>query len=254
VPDHRLPNSLPPVSGLLAAHLVCNVKIVLRTPRAIFGSLLLPALLLSLQSGRHPAATQQAAIVAGLTALGVVSAAYMTHASSLVAAREAGALKRWRAMPVPAWCYFAARVGASTSVAIAAGLLTVAAGAGLNGIRPSALALLGLLPTLALAAFAWASIGTAVSSLIPSVDAAWPLLGLTYLPMLALSGGFGPIGNQPAWLASIVAMLPARAVIDAVTRLLEGTGGLSAGDLAVLLAWTGAGLLAAQRTFIWQPR
>jgi hypothetical protein len=49
-------------------------------------------------------------------------------------------------------------------------------------------------------------------------------------------------------------MLPARAVIDAVTRLLEGTGGLSAGDLAVLLAWTGAGLLAAQRTFIWQPR
>jgi ABC-2 type transport system permease protein len=235
VPDHALPNRLPPVSRLLAAHLVCNVKIVLRTPRAIFGSLLLPALLLSLQSGRHPAATQQAAI-------------------SLVAAREAGALKRWRAMPVPAWCYFAARVGASTSVAIAAGLLTVAAGAGLNGIRPSALALLGLLPTLALAAFAWASIGTAVSSLIPSVDAAWPLLGLTYLPMLALSGGFGPIGNQPAWLASIVAMLPARAVIDAVTRLLEGTGGLSAGDLAVLLAWTGAGLLAAQRTFIWQPR
>ena len=252
--DHHSRASLPALPALLAAHLACNARIALRTPRAIFGSLLLPALLLVLRSGRHAAAPHQPAVVAGLTALGVISAAYMAHASSLVAARDAGVLKRWRTMPVPAWCYFAARIGASTSVAVAGGLITIAVGAALNDVRPDPLTVLQLLPTLALAAGAWASIGTAVSGFIPSIDAAWPLLGLTYLPVLAVSGGFGPIGGQPGWLVALVGALPAQAVIHAVTRSLAGDGGLSVRELGLLLAWTVAGLLVAQRTFKWQPR
>jgi hypothetical protein len=73
----------------------------------------------------------------------------------------------------------------------------------------------GLVVVLALGAATWASIGTAVSALIPSAEAAWPLLALTYLPLVVLSGSFGSV---------------------------------------VLLVWAAAGLVVSMRWFCWQPR
>jgi hypothetical protein len=67
-----------------------HARVLLRTPRATFGGVLLPLLLLALRG---------AGSVPGLVVLGVASTAYVTHASGLVAAREAGVLKRWRATP-----------------------------------------------------------------------------------------------------------------------------------------------------------
>src|ERR1035437_5399009 len=46
----------------------------------------------------------------------------------LVAAREAGALKRWRAPPLPRWCYFLGRIIATSAVGALAGAVTVAVG------------------------------------------------------------------------------------------------------------------------------
>ena len=52
---------------------------------------------------------------AGRVVLGVTLTAYLTHAAGLVAAREAGVLKRWRATPLPRWCYLAGRLCATGS-------------------------------------------------------------------------------------------------------------------------------------------
>ena len=51
--------------------------------------------------------------------------------------------------------------------------------------------------------------------------------------------------------------LPAQPMIDAVTRVLEPSGGLRRGlperDLAVLAAWAAGGLLVSVRFFRWDP-
>ncbi len=57
---------------------------------------------------------------------------------------------------------------------------------------------------------------------------------------------------------SNVGYLPAQPIVDGDSRALEATSHGAAmatpRDLAVLLAWTGAGLLLSQRWFAWEPR
>lgn len=160
-------------------------------------------------------------------------------------------LKRWRATPLPPWCYFAGRIGATVLLAAGGSAVTVLAGAGFYDAPVHAGALPGLAAALVLGAAAWARIGTAASVLIPSVEAAWPLLGLTYLPMVVLAGGFGAVAQEPSWLATVVSYLPAEPVVDGVSRALAGLGAFTAHDVAVLLLWGAAGLLVSQRWFRW---
>ena len=58
-------------------------------------------------------------LVAGLTVLGALSTAYLTHAAGLVTARESGVLRRWRASPLPPWAFFTGRMAATTLTAVA---------------------------------------------------------------------------------------------------------------------------------------
>ncbi|MGH2893978.1 MAG: ABC transporter permease, partial [Solirubrobacteraceae bacterium] len=187
---------------------------------------------------------------------GVLSTAYVTHAASLVAARQAGILKRWRATPLPAWCYFAGRIVATTLLAATGGALTAIVGSSDYHLAagPAQIAQLG--GVLLLGAATWASIGTAVSALIPTVEAAWPLLGITYLPVVILSGSFGSVGGEPGWLRTVVASLPVEPVIHGASHALHASGAgalMSVRDLAVLAVWALAGLLLAQRWFRWGP-
>jgi ABC-2 type transport system permease protein len=229
----------------LAAHqLGYQVRVVLRTPRAVFGGVLLPVILLALRTGDPRA-------VGGLCVLGVLSTAYMTHTGALVATRESGVLKRWRATPLPRAGYLAARIGATVLLAVASGIVTVVAGVLFAHAQIGLAAALALVGLLALGAVAWASIGTALSGFIPSPDAAWPVLGVTYLPLLALSGSFGAIA-EPSWLSTLMEYLPAQPLIDGAARALAGTP-LSARDFLVPLAWAAIGFVVARRAFRWEP-
>src|ERR1700755_2988979 len=115
----RLPGALPVIGGQLRYQLT----LLLRTPRTLMAGLILPGALLALPLGRVPhitggaAADLLAARVAGLVVLGAMSVAYLTHAASLVVAREDGILRRWRATPLPAWGYFARRIAAAVLIA-----------------------------------------------------------------------------------------------------------------------------------------
>jgi ABC-2 type transport system permease protein len=245
-----MPEALPALPALLARQLHYQARLLLRTPRAVVGGVLLPVLLLALRDDGGPA--QRARTVAGLAVLGLLSTAYITHASGLVAARQAGVLKRWRATPLPPWWWFAGRIAATVVVAVAGAALTVLAGATFEGADLHVSA--GLVAVLFLGAATWASVGTAVSALIPTVEAAWPLLALTYLPLVLLSGSFGAVASEPGWLATAVSYLPAEPVVDGATRALHGVGAFTAHDALVLLAWAVAGLVVSQRWFAWEPR
>jgi ABC-2 type transport system permease protein len=99
------------------------------------------------------------------------------------------------------------------------------------------------------------AVGTAITALVPSSQAAQPVLMLVYLPLIFLSGSFGSTGSLPHWVATAVTYLPVQPMIDALTRGLVGSGGVlpPGHDLAVLAGWLAAGLAASLLFFRWDP-
>jgi ABC-2 type transport system permease protein len=232
---------------------------MLRTPRTLLAGLILPGALLALQLGRvqhlgqGAAAGVLAARVAGLVVLGAMSVAYMSHASSLVVAREDGVLRRWRATPLPSWGYFAGRIVATVLFADAAALILVLVGVAMAGLHLTATAVIGLLIASSLGALALAAAGTAITPLLTSAQGANPLLTLTFIPLVIFSGGFGGLSGLPHWLSTVMSYLPAQPMIDAVNSALQHSGALPGRDLAVLAAWALGGLLVSVRCFRWDP-
>ena len=251
---------------MVAGQVRYQLTLMLRTPRTLMAGLILPGALLALQLGRvqhlgqGAAADVLAARVADLVVLGAMSVAYLSHASSLVVAREDGVLRRWRATPLPSWGYFAGRIVATVLLADAAALLLVLVGVAMAGLHLTAGAIGGLLLACSLGALALAlaAAGTAVTPLLTSAQGANPLLTLTYLPLTIFSGGFGGLSGLPHWLNTLMSYLPAQPMIDAVTRALQSSAGPSwpgpsGRDLAVLAAWALGGLLVSVRFFQWDP-
>src|SRR2546429_6208174 len=143
-------STLPGLVPVIGGQLRYQLTLMLRTPRTLMAGLILPGALLALQLGRvqhlgqGAAADVLAARVAGLVVLGAMSVAYLSHASSLVVAREDGVLRRWRATPLPSWGYFAGRIIATVVLADAAALILVLVGVAMAGLHLTAGAIGGL--------------------------------------------------------------------------------------------------------------
>ncbi len=108
---------MPSIGRLLAAQIGYQARL-LASGRAIAIGVAFPVILLIASHGAH--AQTNAADVAGYAAFGLTLTAWNTYGVRLVAAREAGVLKRWRATPLPRWCYFVGRIAASVVVAVTA--------------------------------------------------------------------------------------------------------------------------------------
>jgi ABC-2 type transport system permease protein len=250
---------LPRLVPVLGGQLRYQLTLLLRTPRTLMAGLILPGALLALQLGRvqhigqGAAAELLAARVAGLVVLGAMSVAYLTHAASLIAAREDGVLRRWRATPLPSWGYFAGRIAAAVLITDGAALILVLVGVAMAGLHLTGAGVGWLLVAGTVGGLALAAAGTAITRVIPSAQGANQLLALTYIPLIIFSGGFGGLSGLPHWLNTLMSYLPAQPMIDAVTQALQPSAGLSGRDLAVLGAWALGGLLLSVRFFRWDP-
>lgn len=253
------PGRLPGTRQLVAAQVRYQLLLLLRSPRAMVISLVVPLLLLVLSSSRHGHRDRSAedALVAGLGAFGLIVTAYISNAITLVTSRQDGVLRRWRGTPLPTWCFFTGKIAATAITGLASVAVAVAAGAALYGARLTADAALSLLITFTLGVLAWAAIGIAVTPLVPTAQSAGPVLMITYLPVILFSGGLGSLSGQPGWLATLARYLPAQPVIDAATRALQHSGSglvlVSGRELAVLAAWAVAGVVLSVRFFRWEP-
>ncbi len=250
----------PGPGSVLASQIRYQLTLLMRNPRAIAAGLILPGALLALERGsaQHITMAQAAPKIAGLVALSAIAIAYFTHANGLVVAREDGVLRRWRVSPLPAWAYFAGRIAATILVTAAAGLILVLAAVGMTGVHLTAHAVLGLLVVDMFAALALAAAGTAVTAIIPSAQSAQPMLMLTYIPLIVLSGAFGAIQSLPHWVNTAMTYLPVQPAIDTASRaLIHSSGGpmdiMSVHDLAVLAGWVVGGLLVSFWCFQWDP-
>ncbi len=249
---------LPRAGTLLIAQIRYQTRLLLSSGRALAVGLGLPVILLVASKGKagHPNVT-------GYAVFGVTITAWSTYGVRLVAAREAGILKRWRATPLPKWCYFAGNILATTLTAVMAGVVTVLAAALIYGshfdqgpaVQLTTANAGAILIVLILGGLAWSATATAVTRLIPTVDAAFPILILTYFPVIIISGVLFTI-NEPHWLSNLASDLPAEPMIDAIKRAVRHTPGtpfLRTRDIIVLSSWAAGGLLAALAVFRWEP-
>ncbi|MES2538171.1 MAG: ABC transporter permease [Pseudomonadota bacterium] len=111
------------------------------------------------------------------------------------------------------------------------------------GLHPHTLL---VLPLLFLIGMTFASLGLVVNAVARGYDFFTYYFTLVLTPMIFLSGVYYPTAQLPAWLQAVSHLLPLSAAVNLVRPLI--LGGWPAAplmDLAILLAYCGAGFYAA---------
>lgn len=229
---------------MLATQTGYQLRLFVRSPRAIASASAMPLVLLVLLSAisDQPGLEGAGTLAGGMIALGLLQVCYLHLASALVASRDAGQLKRLRATPLPLAVHLAARVLAAMVLGL--GLAGIVGGSAIvaydarldaDGLVP---ALVGLL----LGSVTLSLVGLAVAQLIPRGDAATAVLTLTMFPAVLISGMFFPVGELPGWVGWLSEALP---VSHLLALLWAGfsVGQWDALDVGWLVIW-GVGALA----------
>ncbi len=227
-----------------------------RNPSAAFFNFLLPLLFLALFGAiLHGNQEQLDVIVPGIAGMAVLSTTFSALAMNMTFLRESGVLKRMRGTPLPPGSYLAGVAGnavANTALQIAIVLIAGKALFGVDGLRnvPE------LIVFVAVGVVCFASLGVALSHVIPNFDSAPAYVNAIFLPVIFISGVFYDAANAPRFLRDIAEVLPLKHLIDGLTgAMVDGRSLASnAGSLAVLAAWGAAGLWLAVRGFSWESR
>lgn len=234
-----------------------------RNPTAAIFTLLFPLIFLLVGAGfRGSNATYKGQNVSYvelflpmIIAFGIFTANYTNLAMRVTMLRDQGVLKRVRGTPVPTWVYMFGHI--ATSAVIAVGLTAVLGFGGyfVYGIHPNWSALPAMLVYIVLGAFAFCSMGLALSGLIPNGEAA---------PAIVQIPGFLQVFLAAAWTTSatgllwtLLKLLPLTALSDAMHTMFSSTysgNGFVARDIFALLGWGIVLSIVAVRNFRWENK
>jgi ABC-2 type transport system permease protein len=238
-----------------------------RNPAAVFFAVILPVMFLFIFVtifGNETVELPGGGEIKGSTyylpaivTLGLVSTTFTNLAISLTASRERGLLKRVRKTPLPAWAFMAGRF----ATAIVATILLVAVLVGLGWLVydvaiPTSTMGAALL-TLVVGVLAFSALAFALSSAIPSENAAAPITNAIVLPLYFISGIFVPDELIPNGVRSVAELFPVKNLYEAFLTAFDPAtsgAGFQARELAIVAAWGLAGGVLALRTFRWSPR
>jgi ABC-2 type transport system permease protein len=259
----RTPARRPSASRLLAAQVVYQLRVLVRSPIASFATLVIPLMVLLavnlLYRGTHLASRGGIAyaqfFTPAMVAFAVVNACYMSVISATSLARDEGILKRLRGTPLPPWIYMSGRLASAGLVALISAVVVIAVGAGVYGFEVIWSAVPAALLVLAVAMFCFCALGLAVTVLVPRADSALPVAWGTILPLCFISDVFMPIDNAPHWLRETASFFPLRPFADELESLFNPTRGavLHLQHLEVLLIWGVVASAFALLTFRWEP-
>jgi ABC-2 type transport system permease protein len=231
-------------------------KMFWRNPSAAFFNFLLPLLFLALFGAIFSEqASDLQVIVPGIAGMAVMSTTFNALAMNITYLRESGVLKRIHGTPLPTSAYLAGIAGnAVTNTAIQVSLITVA-GSVIFGLEwPQDWVALVFYVIVGVVCFA--SLGVALSHVIPNFDSAPAYVNAVFLPVIFISGVFYDAEHVPEFLAVIAEALPLKHLIDGLSGAMVYGEGLAdhAAGMGVLLLWTAAGLVLAIRGFTWDSR
>lgn len=251
-------------SGIVLAYRQLGYQLLLlsRSPLGAFTVLVMPLMLIGILAAVNPAnslkdqgyARYADFLAPAMATFGLVNACYVNVATSVVAAREGGILKRLHSSPLPLWAYVLGRIGAAAVVGAVAFWAVLLMGVLAFRVPLDAAGAGYLLAVMLLGAVAFSLLGLAVSTVVSSTDSALPLAFGTFLPIAFISNVFFPLGPAPAALRHVAEALPVSPVAASAERVIRGSGWPMTGvQLLVLLGWTAAGALATLTLFSWEP-
>lgn len=227
-----------------------------RNPSAAFFNFMLPLLLLALFGAVFSSDQDDLdVIVPGIAGMSVVSTTFSALAYNMTAMREQGVLKRVRGTPMPSAAFLLGIAGhAITNTALQMVLITVS-GKVFFGIdwppNPAE-----MLVFVVLGVVCFASLGVALSHVIPNNESAPAYVNAIFLPLIIISGVFYDATDVPSFLAGIAEALPLTHLIDGLSAAM--VTGESFGDqlssIGVIVAWTILGVALAIRGFTWEAR
>jgi ABC-2 type transport system permease protein len=236
-------------------------KIFWRNPASVFFTVMLPVFFLVIfqllfgdqtVSGRHIKVSTY--YVPAIITLGVISATAVNLAINLTREREAGLMKRARGTPLPAWVFIAGRIGNALVVATIMLVLVGALGRIAYGVAVPWSQAGAVLATLVIGAASFCAMGIALTTIIPSFDAAPAITQAVFLPLYFLSGVFIPDDQIPSGVLHFAGIFPIRHFfLSFIDAWVPSEGGFDPGDLAVVALWGAIALAIAVRRFRWAP-
>jgi ABC-2 type transport system permease protein len=194
-------------------------------------------------------------LLAGMLGYGAASTAFAGLAIMLVVRREAGILKRLRATPLPASTYLAAVLSSITLIFALESVVMIAIGrVGFDTALPDRF--LSLAAALLLGTASFAALGVGLSGFVRSAEGASAVVNAIYLPVSFISGAFFSPESFPAFLEAIANVLPLTYFIELVRDVMLHGSEIwdEPAAVGVVAAWGAAGLVAAYRSFRWEPR
>ena len=227
-----------------------------RNPSAAFFNFLLPLLLLALFGALFSGDQDDLdVIVPGIAGMSVVSTTFSALAYNMTSMRELGVLKRIRGTPMPSGAFLLGIAAhAVTNTALQIVLITVA-GKVFFGVDwpPQPLELVAFV---AVGVVCFASLGVALSHVIPNNESAPAYVNAIFLPLIIISGVFYDAEDVPSFLSGIAQALPLTHLIDGLSgAMVTGVGlGDHLSSLGVVVAWTVLGVVLAVRGFSWEQR
>jgi ABC-2 type transport system permease protein len=238
-----------------------EIKIFVREPMGLFGTVGIPVLVFLIASSIAGPRISQAAIRPG----GVVPAFLPVLASIMMALsaisslvtivsiyREGGILKRLRATPLSPTVILSAHVIVKLLFTILTLVIMVLAG---RRYFPAGASVPLFSYGVALTFSTWAilSIGFLIASVVPTARFAQPLAALVLYPMIALSGLFFPIDSLPTSMQIVARALPLSYAVSLLDGIWRGEGWLAhLGDVAALIVSFLVLTAIASRFFRWE--
>lgn len=227
-----------------------------RNPTAAFFNFLLPLLFLALFGAIFSANQDNLdVIVPGIAGMAVLSTTFSALAYNMTFLRETGILKRMRGTPLPSGAYLLGIAGNAVMNTVLQIVLITLAGKLFFGVDwPEHV--LELVVFVALGVLCFASLGVALSHVIPNFESAAAYVNAIFLPVIFISGVFYDAENAPRFLKGIAEALPLKHLIDGLSGAMVTGAGLhdNLPALGVVVAWTVAGVVLAIRGFSWEQR
>ena len=255
----------PSAATQLRRHVGYQIRTFVRTPIAMFFTILLPLIMLVLfnalfggsqvdtGSGRWPLSQFYTGALAAFTA---VSATFTNLANTVPIRRDEGVLKRWRGTPVRPWVFLGGLVGSAITLAAAGVVITLALGVLAYDLDIEAAKMPAAIVTFLVGVAAFAALGMAIAGVCPSASAASALANAIILPMAFISDVFIAIEDPPRWLEVLGDVLPLKPFVQAFQGCFNPAVDPPAfdwGKLARVAAWGVVGVVVALRWFRWEP-
>jgi ABC-2 type transport system permease protein len=239
---------------------VARIRLLLRSPRLTFFTLVFPVILLVTFDGlNHSRVTAGGGelpfaqfFTPSIAVFALVSATYTGLIFGVVTAREQGILKRVRGTPLPMRVFLGSWVASTLLTGFTAVVLMFVVAVPAFGVHVYP----GMLPaaavTLLLGGASFCALAMAVASYVKRTDTAPVVANLTLFPLMFISGVFYPMEGEPHWLQTIARLFPLSHLtqaFDACFSSHTAGAGFLGRDLFALALWGAVGGWIAVRRF-----